>query len=78
MDSKSGFGSIGGVTKCAPLKFSLLTVLLWFLRSFWRILIVRAPNARSCTIPACLNACDRIVHKRREILSHTSVFKFKI
>ena len=29
MDSKSGFGLIGGVTKCAPLKFSLLTVLAW-------------------------------------------------
>nr|WP_315084661.1 hypothetical protein [uncultured Campylobacter sp.] len=43
----------------ARLKFSLLTVLLWFLRSFWRILIARVPNARSCTILACSNICDR-------------------
>lgn len=73
MDSKSGFGPAEDREMCA-FKFSLLTVLLWFLRSFWRILIVRVPNARSCTIPACSNICDRIVHKRREILSHTSVF----
>ncbi|UEB44753.1 hypothetical protein [Campylobacter gracilis] len=78
MDSKSGFGLAGNREMCA-FKFSLLTVLAWvFLHSFWRILIVRVSNARSCTIPACFNTCDRLAHKRREILSHTSVFKFKI
>ncbi|MBS6153663.1 MAG: hypothetical protein KH703_09805 [Campylobacter gracilis] len=52
MDSKSGLGPAGNREMCA-FKFSLLTVLAWvFLHSFWRILIVRVSNARSCTIPA--------------------------
>jgi len=58
MDSKSGFGAAGDREMYA-FKFSLLTVLLWFLRLFWRILIACVPNARSCTIPACFNTCDR-------------------
>ena len=45
MDSKSGFGAAGDREMCA-FKFGLLTVLLWFLRSFWWILIVRTPNVR--------------------------------
>ena len=45
MDSKSGLGPAGDREMCA-FKFSLLTVLLWFLRSFWRIFIARVLNAR--------------------------------
>ncbi len=59
MDSKSGFGSIGGVTKCAPLNLACLPCFFEFLRLFWRILIACVPNARSCTILACFNTCDQ-------------------
>ena len=77
MDSKSGLGSAGDREMCA-FNLARYRASLSFLRSFWRILIVRVPNVRSCTILACFNTCDRIVQKRREILSHTSVFKFEI
>lgn len=56
---------------CLPCSFG-------FSAFIWRILIIRASNARSCAISACSNTCDRIVRKRRKILSRTSVFKFKI
>ncbi|WP_297913693.1 hypothetical protein [uncultured Campylobacter sp.] len=45
MGGKSGLGAAGDREMCA-FKFGLLTVLLWFLRSFWWILIVRTPNVR--------------------------------
>lgn len=55
-------------------KFSLLAVLVWVFLRFNRPHAECAPIMRYCALKYLRSE----MHKHREILSHTSVFKFKI
>ena len=68
MDSKSELGAAGDCEMYA-FKFSLLTVLLWVFA-----FILADFNRPRAECALMHDTCDRIVHKRREILSHTSAF----
>ena len=73
MDSKSGLRAAGDREMCA-FKFSPLTVLAWafsfILADFNRLRAECALMHDTCVLKYLRSE----VHKRREILSHTSVF----
>lgn len=73
MDSKSGLGAAGD-REMRAFKFSLLTVLAWFLRSLADFNRSRAECALMHDTCVFKEPRSDRAHKRREILSHTSVF----
>lgn len=76
MDSKSGLGPAGDREMCA-FKLGCLPCFFGFLRSFWRIFNHPRVECALMHDTCVLKFLRSEVHKRCEILSHTSVFKFK-